>query len=247
MSYLTYSQGFKSGGFNFRFTAPVAAPIPYGPESVTLYEAGVKFQTPDNTLRINSALFYSDYKDIQIQRKIAPNSSLGDITDNAAAGAIKGAELESTWLPMPALQIDAGVTYLDAKLTKVAPAVIAAGIPPNAQFVLTPRWAGNLSVSYKARLGNSGARLTPRLDWSYRSKFFLNSGNTPELLQRPYGVLNAAIALDTSDGLWRITLGGTNLTDRRFLVSGAASASEGEAEGVYARPREWFLSVRRDF
>ena len=247
MSYLTYSQGFKSGGFNFRFTSPVAAPIPFRPETVTLYEAGVKFQSEDNTWRINSALFYSDYKDIQIQRKIAPNSNLGDITDNAAAGAIKGAELESTWLPISALQFDAGVTYLDAKLTKVTPAVIAGGIPPDAQFVLTPRWAGDLSVSYKARLGNSGARLTPRLDWSYRSKFFMNSSNTPELLQRPYGVLNAAIALDTSNPLWRITAGVTNLTDKHYLISGTASPSQGLAEGVYARPREWFLSVRRDF
>ena len=80
MIYLTYSEGFKSGGFTQRvfppvvagFTAPPGTPdidlIPtYEPEFVEVIEAGIKLDLLDGRLRINGAVFQTDYEELQVQ------------------------------------------------------------------------------------------------------------------------------------------------------------------------------------
>src|SRR5207302_10139992 len=73
LGYVSYTRGFKSGGFN-----PVApntntgvggvsgAPTPYGEETVDSYEAGLKYTTPDRRFRVNVAVFEARYKGLQL-------------------------------------------------------------------------------------------------------------------------------------------------------------------------------------
>ena len=76
MLYLSYSEGFKSGGFTQRvfppvvagFTAPPGTPdidlIPtYEPEFVEVLEFGFKTSFMDNKVRLNGAIFQTDYED----------------------------------------------------------------------------------------------------------------------------------------------------------------------------------------
>ena len=74
MVYASYSEGFKSGGFTQRvfppivagFTAPPGTPdidlIPtYDPEFVQVYEAGLKSTLLDGRVRLNGAVFRTEY------------------------------------------------------------------------------------------------------------------------------------------------------------------------------------------
>ena len=64
MMYLSASKGFKSGGFNGR--ANGAADVSsFKPETVWTYELGGKSMLLDNRMRLNYALFTSDYEDFQ--------------------------------------------------------------------------------------------------------------------------------------------------------------------------------------
>ena len=56
MAYVTYSEGFRSGGFNGRATAP-SNTGPYDPESVESWEAGAKFTMFENRFQLNVAAF----------------------------------------------------------------------------------------------------------------------------------------------------------------------------------------------
>ena len=52
MAYVTYSEGFRSGGFNGRATAP-GNTGPYDPETVESWEIGAKFTMFDNRFQLN--------------------------------------------------------------------------------------------------------------------------------------------------------------------------------------------------
>jgi iron complex outermembrane receptor protein len=67
MSYVSWSEGFKSGGFNQRYNAapPGNEPISFGAETAESFEIGLKLD-PLDTLRINLAAFSTDYDDIQM-------------------------------------------------------------------------------------------------------------------------------------------------------------------------------------
>ncbi|HEY6130608.1 MAG TPA: TonB-dependent receptor, partial [Halioglobus sp.] len=61
--YITYSKGFKSGGFEMKGLEITE----FEPESVTNYEVGVKIDALDQRIRFNTAFYYMDYDDIQIR------------------------------------------------------------------------------------------------------------------------------------------------------------------------------------
>ena len=44
-----------------------------------------------------------------------------------------------------------------------------------------------------------------------------------------------------------VTLGGSNLTDDRYLVVGSVNGAEGETVGTYNPPRQWYLGLRMKF
>src|SRR5690606_1114916 len=58
LTYLTYSRGFKSGGFDNRATRIDLATLPFNPEKVSTYEGGLKATLFGGALRSNLAVFY---------------------------------------------------------------------------------------------------------------------------------------------------------------------------------------------
>jgi iron complex outermembrane receptor protein len=250
MIYGTYSKGFKSGGFNGRYTGIVpapSAPIPFAPEYVTLYEAGAKFTGFDHRVRANLAAFHMDYTDIQVSYRPNPTQTLS-VVGNAAAAKIDGFELETTIIPMRGLMIEGGLSYLDARYTE-----LGAGVPTGAgglnlytPFQNTPEKQASLSASYAFDL-SGGSTLTPRLDWSYRSKTSMDTLDSPLIRQKAYSLLNASIAYVPSGADWRVSGGITNLTKERYFTAGLFTGAAGVADVIYGRPREWYLSVKKEF
>ncbi len=244
MTYLTYSEGFKSGGFNPRYLAPTpdAEAIPYDPEYVTLYEAGFKYVNEDNSLRVNGAFFMNDYEDIQVSTN--PDFTGGaTITQNAAEAEISGLELEFTWIPTSAFMLEGGVGYLNARYDELSDDV---QFSASNEFARIPEWSGNLAASYIFDL-DSGATVTPRIDWSYKSEMQGTAENDIDVAQDSYDVVNVNIAYVSPSENWSASLGATNLTDEEYLVSANQNGRIGYAEGVFARERQWYLKLRRDF
>jgi iron complex outermembrane receptor protein len=243
MTYLTYSEGFKSGGFNGRYTAPVPGVIPFKPEFVKMTEAGVKYQ--NDYLRLNAAVYQTKYSDIQVNYRPNPLQVL-TVIGNAARAEINGAEVEFTLVPTKAFRIEGSLGVIDANYTQVDPGLIPAGVNLTTPFVNTPHTSGSIGASYAFDLADMGT-LTPRIDYSTRTKVSLD--NTDSVLARQAGVslVNANITWENKGGDWQAVLGGTNLTDEQYLVTAAFSAGAGLAEGIYARPREWYLSLRKSF
>jgi iron complex outermembrane receptor protein len=242
--YGSFSRGFKSGGFSQRVFPPLAVVPDFGPETVQVYELGFKFSGLNRRLRLNGAVFQSDYDDIQVSvlEGVAP------ITANAAKGRIRGAELELTAVPVDGLTIEGGVGYLDAKYTEIGARAAVLGLDLTDDFVKTPKWTFNVGLSYALEVG-ADITFTPRVDWSYRSRVENvadNNGGTP-VTQPGYNLFNISADLALAEG-WSVNGALLNVTDKRYITSGFFDpAFIGFAEGTLAAPFEWRLTVRKRF
>jgi len=253
MTYLNYSEGFKSGGFSQRVFPPqvagVTAPpgtadidlIPaFDPEFVESWEVGFKFSNADNTLRLNGALFTTQYDDFQIQ----VFTSVAPVTKNAAAVEISGGELELAWVPAQGWLLEAGVGYVDAQYEKLDSAETL--IDKSYDLERVPEYTFNAALSRRFELGDAGS-LDARVDWSRRDDQFMDSFNTPQIAQDAYDLVNASLSWQSAGKDWSVMLGATNLGDEDYLVTGIIGDAFQAYEGVYARGREYYLTLRYDF
>jgi iron complex outermembrane receptor protein len=252
MTYVSWSDGYKSGGFNQRYNAapPGNAPIAFNPETVESYEIGFKLD-PSDRFRINGAIFSSKYDDIQMTYRLG----VVPLLFNAGVASIDGGELEVEYLPTANFRIDASVGFLDTSFDKITPPPPFGPVTPTATATLSsrlpfaPEWQGHLGMSYAFHLASTWS-LTPRVDVSYTGDQFFDAGNSPEIAQTDsVTLLNAAIALESEDGKWRFVLSGNNLTDELYPVAGTSSLStaSGYSEIIYARPRTLALSASFNF
>ena len=111
-AYLRYSRGYKSGGW---IGSNGLTPNPYAdPEYVDSYELGLKRDFAGN-LRVNAALFYSDYQGFQTPLTVP----LGAITATQFLNLdakVWGFETEMQWSPINNLQLFLNYAYLNTEL-----------------------------------------------------------------------------------------------------------------------------------
>jgi iron complex outermembrane recepter protein len=72
MTYVNFSQGYKSGGFTQRVFPPENTVPVFGPENATVYEVGAKSTFLDHRLRLNAALRMIPGVLIRPTRKLQP-------------------------------------------------------------------------------------------------------------------------------------------------------------------------------
>lgn len=245
LTYASYSQGFKGGGFTQRVFPPFAFIPSFAPETSTTYEIGFKSDLFDRRLRLNGAVFINDYDNLQITVN-DPTLGFAPIIQNAAKARIQGLELELEARPVEALRIEAGLGYLDAKYKEVDIRALNAGVTTATHLQNAPEWTLSAGTSYEIVAPGVG-KFTPRVDWSYRSTVYNDAVNTPLLVQKGYHLVNAQVAFTDESDRWGVSLGVKNLTDEVYLGSGYADSFGGITEGVYGRPREWYLSARYKF
>lgn len=250
--YATASTSFKSGGFNGRLSDGQLEP--YDEETLTAYEIGVKSQLFDNRLRINAALFYNDYKNLQVSsfEATANGSALLPVFSNAGEAVIQGAELEVTALLSERLTLNANLGYLDAEYKEFfAEADTSTNqvidVSDEREMVNAPRWDMFLGLNYEIPLGELG-QLNLLADMSYRSKTYLEVNSSENLAQGGYSQFNAALMFRSADEHWQILLGGKNLSNKEYRTHAFdLSAFPGVELGYYNAPRTYSLTATYHF
>jgi iron complex outermembrane recepter protein len=247
MAYGSWSKGYKTGGWTTRLSNPLPTAPDFDEEKATTWELGLKSTLIDRRLQINAAVFQTDYKGIQLnfQQGVSPT------IQNAGDAKIKGFEIEVTAAPTDAFTINASVGHLNAKYKNVlAPAQVAAnpfqaGVFPGGELPKTPKWKFNISPRYEIDLGDSG-KVVLLADYTHSSSLW-NDTERAFLLQRAStDLLNGSITYKAPEH-WDITLGMTNITDERYLVTGQAQIAGGQFYGTYSRPREWYAKLGLKF
>jgi iron complex outermembrane recepter protein len=240
LAYLTYSRGFKSGGFTQRIFPPIPATPSFDPEFVTSYEFGVKTELFNRRVRWNSAIFYNDYSDLQI----IVAEGFAPIVRNAGSARIWGVESEFQAVLSSWLRLDGSLSYLNARYEEVSP--LALPVTTASRLVNTPEWQFSLGATVTLY---SSDELEVRLrgDLSHSSSLAKDAENTPELIQGAYTLLSTSLTFAQPDDGYAFSVGVTNLTDERYLVTGNYNPSVGTVYGVFNRPREWYARLRFNF
>ena len=248
MTYVSYSQGFKGGGWNSHFNRAIQPTDPhlFKEETAESYEAGFKLDLLGNTLRLNGAVFTTDYKNMQFTYRIG----VAPFLFNTGKATIDGAELELTWVPVDALIVEGGVGYLDGQIKQVDTLINAVtGVSTNNKLPFTPSWQANLGVGYRFGIAR-GWGMTPRVDGFYQSRTWFDEGNTRQIAQLdPVKTVSASVAFESPDRKWRLVAAGRNLTDELYSQGGNPSftTASGYAEASYVRGREYLVSLAYDF
>lgn len=262
MTYVSYAEGFKGGGWNSHFNDPPLSMAEqdalqaFQPEEAQTIELGFKMDLLDATLRLNGAIFTSDYTDMQVTyrgpfRAAPAMSGVAPFITNAGKASIDGAELELTWVPTLALRLDLSAGYLDAtidELDNLPLAIIPPGLASGNALPFAPELQGHVGIQYAARVGN--LVVTPRVDASYQDTTYFDAINTPEIAQLDsVTTVNASISVGTDSGPWKVALGINNATDETYPIAGNSSLTTGSgyAEIAYSRPRQYFGYVQYDF
>ena len=246
MTYFSYSQGFKGGGWNSHFNRPIQPTDPhlFREETANSFELGVKTDLFDRHLRLNGAVFTTAYHNMQFTYRIG----VAPFLFNTGKATINGGELELTWVPTDAWLIEAGVGTLHGKIDKVDPLVNAVtAVSTQNRLPFTPDWQANAGVSYQVHAANT--LLTPRVDVFYQTRTYFDEGNTPQIAQLdPIVLLGASVAFEVPQKNWRVIAGGRNLTDKKYSQGGNPSytTSSGYAEASYVRGREYYVSFVYD-
>ena len=115
-SWFCASRGYKAGGFN---PAPTGVPAPvgtesYGAEHTWNYELGHKASWLGDKLESTVALFYIDWKDLQLNQQI-PFSGGQYYIGNAGAANSKGIEVETRYHPFFWWELFGMVGYTHAR------------------------------------------------------------------------------------------------------------------------------------
>ena len=251
MAYFGFAEGFKSGGYDSRHptpppghepNSPDAAPSSFDPETVSSYEFGVKSQWREGRLRLNLALFRADYEDLHI----VVRQSINPITLNGGSADLSGVELEVAWMPADGWDVAGHLGAIRAKYDRINKSVLDSNTPihPDYKLAKTPAVGHSLTVARTMRLG--GRSVKPRIDWSFTGSQFHDAGNTPQLFQDGYHLVNASITLVSEDGRWELAHSLRNLTDERYLLTGTSAFGTAAAyiEQVWGRPLEWSVSLK---
>ncbi|MCB2065586.1 MAG: TonB-dependent receptor [Erythrobacter sp.] len=271
LAYATISTGFKGGGISPRpFNA--AQVQPFGPEELTAYELGVKTDLFDNRLRLNVAGFWNDFTNAQLTLLACPQfGGPGPcaLPQNAGDATVLGIEAELTAQPVDGLDINASLSYLDFQWDCVVPTVVSRTADPTAPCSSDPafvdllsapprgvgNWQWSIGAQYLADLGNSGS-LTPRIDLTYQGELTSSAtvptaGSASALYGtiESYTLANARLTWRNADENLSIALAVTNLFDHyyqpnKFDLTGAGA---GFITAAVGRPREWSVTVRREF
>lgn len=205
MLFGTFSQGYRSGGFNGRVDSEFAATTPYNPETVNNYELGFKADMLDNTLRLNGTIYRMDYKDKQEEIQIPSGGPTGQATvvTNASTARMQGIELDAMLVPMEGLTIRANIGYLDAKYIDFTFDGGPAGVVDFSDLNLrrAPKVTSNLSFNYDWAVGEgmatvgAGWHLMGPYDTDFANKPFLRNPNAQHMISANigYSIGNAQI------------------------------------------------------
>jgi iron complex outermembrane receptor protein len=254
LSYFSWSQGFKSGGFNERYNAPTVdlntgipnnQPIFFDEETANTYEIGFKSDF-GGVFRLNASGFRTKYDDIQLIYRLG----IVPLLFNAGTATISGFEAEFTYAPNQDFIVDGSVGHLRDKFKDIVDVPLTtATVGPDNSLPFTPSWTGHIGASYTFHL-TGGLEVAPRANLAITSSQFFDAANTVEVAQNDTTVvLNTSIKIADPQVGWALTVGVNNATDELYPVAGNASlsTSTGYAENIYARPRNWFVELSYEF
>ena len=211
-AYVLVSRGYKAGGFNLS-QGLLPGQVMFGPESDVNFETGYKANLLDDRLHINTDLFYTLRRSLQLKtsEQLDPNNPDDFIfyTGNADSGRNYGLEAEAQWRATRRVSIGASLGLLQ---TQYHGFIQNGVLLPDRELANAPHWQGAVNVTYR---DPRGAFL--RIDGTGMGSYYFDL--PPNwTTSHAYGLLNAKIGWEAAS--WSAYLWGRNLLNKNYAVRG---------------------------
>jgi iron complex outermembrane receptor protein len=229
LTYASYAEGYKSGGYDNRSANVTIAHTPFAPETVDTYEVGVKSEWLHHRLVANLAAFYNKYTDLQ--QTIYTSTVPGAPTEltNAGRAHTDGLELETTLIPIDGLTWSNNAGYLNTEFDKFINAGPGGVAATGKELPLAPRWTLSTAADYQLPLTVPGAtHLGGELQ--YQSESYSDVLNTQGAAIPNQTFLNVHAGYITESQRWSLMFTIRNALNVRY-----------NQNGTYVPPVEYFL------
>ncbi|HEU4617432.1 MAG TPA: TonB-dependent receptor, partial [Gammaproteobacteria bacterium] len=260
--YISYAEGFNSGGVSAPIIGSTRTLIPYKPSTLKNTEIGMRSDLAGGKLRFNWTVFDTIWADLQaagvVYDPVTGVQIPTLVTTNVGEAEAKGVEVEITWAPIDSLLLTFGGGLLDTGYTKIAPGTMSGHLPLTlgTEFEDAPDNSYTIGIQHTANL-KGGATFMSRLDYNYQGQFW----REPPFLRvsayqaipdgydesGSWGVLNLRLTYEPSNKNWSASFFGTNLTNKYMIDSGFFHGIWGYDFATVARPREAGASLTYRF
>lgn len=263
MVYLSYSEGYKSGGFNFSpdTANPDGSRRPgheFEDEAVTAWELGLKQELLDGRARVSTTLYRTELEDLQVTSWGGASFVVG----NAAELTVQGLEIEAQLALTDSMEIGGSYSYLDHEFDSYPGAgcsVVESGLgtcPDSAgpgtkdlageRGAFAPEHSASIYADYTHSFDTM--ELNIHVDVNYKDEFFLDGDLDSNVLQDAYTKIDARVSLMSMEETWEVALYGRNLTDETtYTASVDAPLSPGVYVGWVEEPRVFGFSAAYKF
>ncbi len=248
-NYFTYSQGYKSGGYNEQAMSATSA-LPFREETADSFELGLKTETADRRLRFNVAAFYVRYDDLQrdaVVPFIDPITGLPGQetrTTNAGKAEVYGLELEASAVPLDGLTLGASLGYQKAKYLEFLTDIDGDGVNDDASGLglrNVPKITANASANY-AFAPTDWGQVSVNADVNYQAKYESVTLNAPFTQGQARTLVGASVQWNDPSERYRVSLFGRNLLDETYRVSANSVAGLFNFTN-YAPPRSYGVEL----
>ncbi|MGY8974152.1 MAG: TonB-dependent receptor [Sphingomonadales bacterium] len=243
--YITYSKGFKGGGFDPRGQTSAAPDLDgdgdidfddqyeflsFEPEKVDSYEIGWKASLLDDRLFISMGAFKGDYTDVQIPGSVGFDSdgdgvseSFVGITSNAGDADVNGFEFEGRAIvgkdfagPGSRFTFNWALGILDANYNTFIDA-FGNDVADQRVFQNTPDITANAGFDLGLPVANGIVDFLGSVSLRSDSSQFELPG---PLDQDGFALVDASIVYTDDSDRWSVGVHGKNLFDKRYIVAG---------------------------
>jgi iron complex outermembrane recepter protein len=252
MVYATYARGyapkvFNTGAYSGGNAASPTVPLPAtGQEKIDHFEIGSKGLYFDQRLQVNADVFYTVYKNYQVQTSESIPGQIAPILGLTPAGKARteGVEVDTAYAATQLLRIGLNLSYINAIFVDYSGApCFANGVSPLAgpgcvpildssgkptggtqQNVSgqtmpdSPRFKGTLFVDQRLPLGGSNFEAVVGGNYAYRTRTQFQPDQNPETIQGSFGILNLTAGLRQKDGKLSVTAFCNNVGNHRYYV-----------------------------
>ncbi|WP_343222264.1 TonB-dependent receptor [Novosphingobium profundi] len=240
-TYLTYSRGYRKGGFNPSSSAESL--LYYNPETADNFEWGFKSDFLGNMVTLNGALFYTNFKNQQFSTsRVVENVGIFTAISNVGKTQVMGAEAELSVRPMRGLSLSGSVGYSDVKIKDYLPED-----PDGYHDNVIPqiyRFTAQAGIDYEADLTDA-LKFVAHGDMSHRGNVYWDVANSLET--GPKTFFNAKVGLEY--GQYSLAFIGRNLSNERTpMAVGAGALNDGATTlASYNSPRQYGVEVGLKF
>src|SRR5688572_2621951 len=259
MSYVSFARGYKASGFNLDrertnnnlANNPAAPPIAadldtsFPAEMVDSYELGLKTQWLEDRMLLNTAVFYQDYENFQLNTF----TGIQFVVTSLPQVVSQGVDLDMVWYASGRqLSFQGGVTYADTQIEEFGAALpFFRADRENDRLSFAPEWSASLATTFEQPIGanmlwraNVGAK--------YTSEFNTGSNLDPGKGQDAITLVNARFGVGAQDGRWMLEAWSQNVTDEEYYqVVFDATLQTGVLDAFLGAPRTYGLTLRMNF